>query len=462
MSSINSRSRLAVSSALQSPVPDSCLLNSKDHTICVVGGGFGGLYTALRLSKTLDSRTALYLIDPKDRFVFLPLLYELSMHSATLSEVAPRYEDLLRGTSINFIRGTVQHVDFARRLCDVALANEETSTSTLTLRYDQLVIAAGTQPRLDLIPGAREYSLPFYRIQDADRLHERLSQLKTSTDGHLVRVTVIGAGFSGIEIATNVAQYLGRDRGRVTVINRNDKVLPTSPQHNRDTAIHSLNTFDVQVFHNTAVKSVHADGLYVQDNTGEHFIESELIIFTAGMEQSDFIKALPLAKDKYGRLSSRKTLQTVDYDEVFAVGDCCGVDGESWPSTGQVAMQQSATVAVNANKVRVAQTHQRLKLPTKANINSNESTPVTLDEFHFMSLGEMLSLGDMDATITSMGGLVEWSGPLAAMGRRLVYAARMPTNSQAVKALFGATTTSVGKLMRRWFGGGEETTKHKL
>ena len=86
------------------------------NKVAVVGGGFGGLYTALKIAKMSEEAeegdsTEVTLIDPKDKFVFLPLLYELTVDTASVQEVAPKYRDLLDKTSVKFVQGSVESVD---------------------------------------------------------------------------------------------------------------------------------------------------------------------------------------------------------------------------------------------------------------------------------------------------------------------------------------------------------------
>lgn len=214
--------------------------NAEKRTICIIGGGFGGLYTALKLSESVDPLTNVCLIEPKDRFVFLPLLYELAVKSASVVEVAPKYNDLLEGTRIKHIQGSVSRIDFENQRCDISSSNLQSESGRKqiisSITYDQLIIAAGNQPRLDIVQGARQYALPFYRLQDADVLQQRLEDLKNQKKG-LVRVTVMGAGYSGVELAVHVAQYLGKSRGLVTIVDRNDNILPSSPPFNRNISL---------------------------------------------------------------------------------------------------------------------------------------------------------------------------------------------------------------------------------
>jgi NADH dehydrogenase len=126
--------------------------------ICIVGGGFGGLYTALKISSTLseNDNVEITLIDPKDKFIFLPLLYELAIGGASVLEVAPKYETLLKGSKVNFIQSSVSDIDLNNN--QVILAD-----TTSSIKYDQLVLSVGAQPRLDLVPGKK--FLSFYHLK---------------------------------------------------------------------------------------------------------------------------------------------------------------------------------------------------------------------------------------------------------------------------------------------------------
>ena len=84
--------------------------------VCVVGGGFGGLFTAMKLANLAPlerdgSKAEITLIDPRDRFVFLPLLYELVTGELRDWEVAPVFTDLLQGSGIKFVQGSAVRID---------------------------------------------------------------------------------------------------------------------------------------------------------------------------------------------------------------------------------------------------------------------------------------------------------------------------------------------------------------
>lgn len=406
------------------------MTSSSAPRIAIVGGGFGGLYSALKLSKAAAKNNQIqpeiYLFDTKDKFVFLPLLYELAVGSASVLEVAPTYSNLLKGTSIKFIQGRVTSITDKSLAVDTPSETVADAVDTTEYPFDQLVLASGAQPRVDTIPGAADHAVPFSRVEDAYRLKSRLRILSTS-DLPVVRVVVIGGGYSGVEVATSVAESLGKDRAVVSLVDRNTCVMHSSPLHNRLTAEKSLLNYGISLNLNSSVARIDADGVVIRETDQAEFkLPADLIILTCGVQPSALVAQIDfLPKDPSGRLLTSRTLQCLGHPHIFALGDCAAIEGVPLPTTAQVAMQQADIVARN------------LLLSHEAN------TP--LEKFRFVPLGEMLTLGGSlsDASITSLGGLVELEGPLAAIGRRVVYAARMPTVTQAVTAAVNAGIVSI-------------------
>lgn len=394
------------------------------RSVCIIGGGFGGLYTALKLDKISNGNMAITLVDPKENFVFLPLLYELAIDTASEIEVAPKYEELLKKSNVKFIQSKVNNID--------PLTKSVIYSSKEEICYDQIVLAVGSQPRLDIIPGLKEFSIPFYSINDAYYLRRRLNELLK--EDQVVRVVVIGGGYSGVEVATSAAEYIGKKNAIVTIVDRNECIMQSSPKHNRETAEKSLiNNYGVSININSSVKKVSQTSVTVKNeiNNEEYDIPADIVISTCGVQPNNLIESLNLKKDKFGRILTKRTLQSLEYSNIFALGDCSSILNVQLPSTAQVAMQQSEIVANN--------------LWTCANTNS-EPNFMDLESFQFVPLGEMLTLGKKDASVYSLGGLVELDGPLASISRRLVYAARMPTYSQTVTALINSITKNLPKL----------------
>ena len=174
--------------------------------ICIVGGGFGGLYTALRLNELPwenNEKPKITLIDKSDRFLFSPLLYELVTEELQTWEIAPPFEEILASTGILFHQGCVTNIDIERK--------EVTVDGQTKLQCDRLILSTGGTTPLDIAPGAKEYAIPFRSLDDAYRLKEQL-RLLIESDRDKIRVAVVGGGYSGVELACKIGDLLG-ERG---------------------------------------------------------------------------------------------------------------------------------------------------------------------------------------------------------------------------------------------------------
>lgn len=394
--------------------------------ICIVGGGFGGLYTALKLSSLLTAKdnVDITLIDSKDKFVFLPLLYELAVGSASVSEVAPKFDNLVMGSRVKFVQAAVSDIDVKQNLVKLS------QSSIDSVKYDQLVIAVGAQPRAELISGAKEFAMPFYTVEDAYELRLRLRALLDSGKS-VIRAVVLGGGYSGVEIATNIAEYIGKEKAVVSIVDRNSQILKSSPVNNRVSSEKALAALGISVNCNTTPMMITDGKVHLKTSEGEEFeMPADIVIVSMGTEQSALVKVLPIKKEKFGRIAISRALQSIDTPNIFSLGDCSGIDGEFIPSTAQVAMQQSDIVARNLLY--------RLRTYGEEGVRTKTSRPDELDKFRFVPLGEMLTLGNSEAAVTSLNGLVQLQGPLAAITRRLVYVARQPTSAQQATAFLSA------------------------
>lgn len=374
--------------------------------ICILGGGFAGLYTALRLAQLpWDelSQPVITLVDQGDRFVFTPLLYELLTGELQSWEIAPPFSELLKETSIHFIQATVQEIQ--TKTATVQLSSEQ------ILSYDRLVIALGGEPAVSNIPGMVEYGYPFRTLADAYRLDERLRELEIS-DQDKIRISLVGAGPSGVELACKLAERLGK-RGRVRLIDRNTEILKSSPKFNQETAQKALEERGVWVDLETTpiAMAPHSLTLSYKDDTSE--IPVDLVIWTIGTQVAAPIQTLELAKNDQGRLITIPTLQVADHETIFALGDAayiCDREGQQIPATAQAAFQQADYAAWNI----WASLNQRPLLP-----------------FSYSHLGEMLTLGSDAAALAGLGLTLD--GPLAYLVRRLAYLYRMPTLDHQLK-----------------------------
>lgn len=374
--------------------------------ICILGGGFGGLYTALRLSKLpwpKAEQPGIVLVDHQDRFLFTPLLYELVSGELQTWEIAPPYAELLAGTGVRFCQANVDSIDLEHR--QVALSN---GTS---LTYDQLVLALGGETPMDWVPGIAEHALAFRTLEDADRLRDRLRLLEASS-AEKIRVAVVGGGYSGIELVCKLAERLGA-RGRLRLIEQSSEVLRSSPEHNRQVAQQAVSELGVWLDLETTVEAVTADSITLKYRDQLDTIPVDLVLWTVGVRVNPAVETLPLPRSDRNRILTHATLQSVERPEVFALGDlaeCIDAEGQQVPASAQAAMQQADYAGWNI----------------WAALNGRPLLP-----FRYQHLGEMMTLGTDKATLTGLG--LQLEGELAHVARRLAYLYRMPTLDHQIR-----------------------------
>lgn len=368
----------------------------------VVGGGFGGLTTALTLAAATDGPPVL-LIEPQERFLFLPLLYELLSGELRRWQIAPRYADLLAGHGVAWLQERVVTINHAKR--------ELRTDGDRTLTYSALVIATGGRANSFGVPGVSEHALAFRSLADVERLQELVRRLRLRLRP-LQRLAVVGAGASGVELACKLADLL-EGAAVIELVEQGPELLPGSKAFNREQAHLALQQRDVRLRTHTRVAAVLADGLELQrggpDPLATAPVESlrcEAVIWTGGV--APCVPALdpPIGLDRRGRLPCDAELRVIGTEGVFALGDAaaCPLGGDaSHPATAQVAYQQAACVAANLQHLR-----------------HNDA----LEPFQWNDLGEMLGLGIGQATLTGMG--LTLAGPAAFQLRRLAYLARLP------------------------------------
>lgn len=419
--------------------PDSDGLSNKDNN----NENNTGLKGSPLSSSKLDIEVTL--VDPKDRFVFLPLLYELAVGSATVDEVAPSYAQLLKNTIVKHKQCRVKNFDANSGTVHFE-EDSDNNGEDIAETFDQIIVAVGVQPRVDIVPGAREFSIPFHRVEDAFRL-KNVMRAHMTGDKEIIRAAVIGGGYSGVEVATNMAEFIGKDRAVVSIIDRNDMILHTSPAHNRIAAERALISNGVSIICNTSVVGITESGVQLRPKSGEQFeLPADIVVSTLGVQASKFVEGITdLPKDASGRLITTRSLLCKGSVNVFALGDCSCIEGEPVPFTAQAAIQQAEIAARNSFKI--AQMKSNMDPLSTGESASIQVDQLSLANFRFIDLGQMLTLGKKDASMYSLGGLVELDGPVAAAARRVVYAARMPTNEQKVKALVSAGASTAVNIL---------------
>jgi demethylphylloquinone reductase len=383
--------------------------NKKPHTV-IVGGGFGGLFTALDLGGASD----ITLISDEDHFLFTPMLYEYFSGEVEEWHIAPKYRELL-DDDIHLLRDAVAHIDLDAR--SITLKNRRENLS-----YDVLVIAVGGVTNYAGVEGAEQHSIPFRKIAHADNLRLRMidaldhvpPDLPPQDTQRALTFAVVGAGASGVELSTKIADLLRdaferralRGEPRVLVIEMGDKIVPGMGEEIREFVEDALRKLHVEVHTLTRVVRVGEKALTFEHNGKQTEIETAAVVWTGGVRVNPVVENLAVEKTARGLILVRPTLQVPSHDNVFALGDIAFFK-DATPTlagTAQLALQEAGLVARNV----------------KAFLSGDE-----LQTKHFEELGEAVSLGTERAAVL-VGGKA-FGGPLARQARFALYTSRLPT-----------------------------------
>ena len=341
-------------------VAQTCGMNNTPP-IVIIGGGFAGTTLARALGLGLPAGQRVMLISEESYTTFNPMLAEV-VSAAVFPEhvVAPIRQMLTQRADSQFVMGRVHAVDFEQRLI---------STGTLAgerrFAYSQLVFAFGTRARLDLVPGLQEHALPLKLVGDAmhirNRVLQRVAAMEIETDpvrrrslGHFV---VIGGGFSGVEVAGGLADFLrGAARYyprvepeelKLTLLQDAKRLLLELPESLGLAAAHSLRARRVELRLGGRAAEVTAQGVKLADGD---FIAAATVICTIGTRPNPLVEGLPVQQQR-GRIVTATDLGVPGRPGVWAIGDCAlvrnGSDDNFAPPTAQFAVAQAQALARN-------------------------------------------------------------------------------------------------------------------
>lgn len=328
----------------------------------IVGGGFVGLFTALYLRQQ-NYPHPIVLIEPRERFVFKPLLYELLTSEMHAEQVCPSYAEILAGRSVTFVQASVQQIDLRQRWVQL--------TSGQSYAYSKLVLALGSQTTYFNTPGAPNHAFPFTSAAEAialrDHLQSCLHQARKTTDPEerlrLLTVAIVGAGPAGVELACALADILpiwydeldgDYEKIRIILVNRGGEILRGDINSRlRETAQRALKqrTLPVELLLDTAVDHIDHNSMEYQQSGQPGLLAAATIVWTAGTEPHPLLKTLSTRRNQRGQIQVLPTLQLPDFSEVFVGGDIAYVAESPQPATAQVAYQQGKAIAHNLHAI---------------------------------------------------------------------------------------------------------------
>ncbi len=300
------------------------MTDQRAHVV-VLGGGYAGTLAANRLRLRAD--VDITLVNPRPVFVERIRLHQwvADTGSATVD-----YGTLL-GDGIGMLVDTAERIDSAER--QVVLG------SGAVLDFDYLVYAVGSTGAVaPTVPGAVQFAYPVAEFEHAELLRNVLGELHPAAP-----ITVVGAGLTGIETASELAE-LGR---RVTLV-CGGVLGPSLSPRGRCSVAKWLGKLGVEVLESAVVHEVRADAVLLGPSSSATLLPSAATVWTAGFGVPDLAARCGLRTDRIGRLLTDETLTCVDHPRIVATGDAAAPSGQplrmSCQAAGPLGIQAANTV----------------------------------------------------------------------------------------------------------------------
>jgi NADH:ubiquinone reductase (H+-translocating) len=385
--------------------------------IVILGGGFGGLYTALEMERTIarDPDIEVTLVNHDNFFLFTPMLHEVAASDLDMTHIVNPIRKLLK--RVQFFQGDVERIRFEERLVEVSHGRVHHQHQ---LEYDHLVIGVGNITNYYNLPGLEENALTMKSLGDAIFLRNRLIQNLEEADFEctdarkpLLTIVVAGGGFAGVETIAAVNDFLRealtfynnleqRDL-RIILVHSGPVILPELNPKLGAYAQKKLKERGIELRLDTRVLA-YTNGI-VELSDGSR-IASKTLVWTAGTAPHPILDTVPCSKDR-GRIRANEYMEVLDWPGVWAVGDCASIPdprtGQPYPPTAQHALRQGRVLAGNV----------------WASLRGDTKKP-----FVFSTLGQLAAIGKRTGVAQVFG--FNFSGFVAWWLWRTIYLSKLP------------------------------------
>ncbi|MBC7876005.1 MAG: NAD(P)/FAD-dependent oxidoreductase [Anaerolineales bacterium] len=371
--------------------------NNTPH-IVIIGAGFAGLETARGLA---SDPVRITLIDKHNHHLFQPLLYQVAIAGLLPSQIAQPIRTIFRKQkNLTFQMGEVSDVNFDEKYIKL---------NGSIIAYDYLVLAVGGRTNffgnddieklgfqlkdLDTAVKARNHLLSMFEkaSQEADAEKRKM----------LLTFVIVGGGPTGVETAGALAELISHvmkkdypnlnlSDAQVILLEAAGDLIASYPDELRKATVKLLKKKKVDIRLNTKLESFNGHRVTLGDGS---FIETQTVIWTAGVKAVEVVDELEVAKASGGRIRIEPTLQLPQHPETFVIGDAAFLEenGQALPMISTVAIQQGVATAKNIR---------------------NMMNGKSLTQFHYKDPGLLATIGRNAAVARiwgiSFSGFIAW------------------------------------------------------
>jgi len=300
------------------------MINTEIKNIVIVGGGFAGIKAALRLKKKNLKNCKIILITNKHHFNYYPRIYKAVVGESAL-EICVHMTDIFPGKKVELVFDKIINVDLENKTI--------TGESESIYKYDELVLALGSETTYFNIPGLKEKAFGFKSIDEALKLKKHIHKmfdlsLSSKEDGiSNLNIVIVGGGPSGVELAGKLTFYLNKlakkhsvDSSFITIdlIEGSSRLLPTFPEKVSNKIFYRLHKLGVNIFLNRLVVEENLNEILTHDLS----FKSKTLIWTAGVKiNSLFSQIKGLEFNSHGRVIVDEYLRAKNFNNVYILGD---------------------------------------------------------------------------------------------------------------------------------------------
>ncbi|MBU7586150.1 MAG: NAD(P)/FAD-dependent oxidoreductase [Nostoc sp. TH1S01] len=376
------------------------------HQVVIVGGGFGGLYTAKYLA---NANVNVTLIDKRNFHLFQPLLYQVATGTLSPGDISsPLRAVFSKSKNTQVLLGEVSDID--PKAQKVMMGNQ-------VIPYDTLIVATGANHSYfgkehwkDLAPGLKT-------VEDAIEMRRRIfgafeaAEKETDPEKRSAWLTfvIVGGGPTGVELAGAIAELayktlkedfrnIDTSETKILLLQGGDRILPHMAPDLSEEARLSLQELGVNIHTNTRVTNLENDIVTFKQGGEVSAIHSKTVLWAAGVKGSTMGQILAertgVECDHAGRVIVEPDLTVRDYKNIFVIGDLANFSHQAMkplPGVAPVAKQQGEYVAKLIRR--------RLR-------------GRTLPQFHYSDVGSLAMIGQnlavVDLGFLKLTGFLAW------------------------------------------------------
>ena len=334
------------------------MLRVRKPKIVILGAGYGGLMTAVRLQKSIGVNEAdITLVNKNDYHYESTWLHEASAGTLPAERARYKVSDVVEKSKVHFLVDTVTTIDKNAKTVALASGGE--------LAYDYLVVALGYESETFGIKGLKEHAFSIANLNAARQIREHIeyqfATYNTEKERRDDRLTLVvgGAGFTGIEFLGELANRVPElckefdvphEKVRIICVEAAPTVLPGFDPELVEYAVTQLERKGVEFKIGTAIKEATEEGIIVSKEDQVEEIKAGTVVWAAGVRGNHLVEDSGF-ENMRGRVKVDPYLRAPGHDDVFIVGDCALIINEEinrpYPPTAQIAMQQGEVCAKN-------------------------------------------------------------------------------------------------------------------